>query len=86
MKKSFLPLLALILGLFTLSLRAAPEAGSLAEFDRKADWSFTPDPELPNVLILGDSISIGYNLQLRHLLKRKANVYRPMSANGNIQL
>lgn len=79
MKKSLL-LLALIFGAF--SLNAVPEEGSLAEFDRKADWSFTVDPNLPNVLILGDSISIGYNLQVRHLLKGKANVYRPMSTNG----
>lgn len=62
---------------------AAPEVGSLAEFDRKANWSFTPDPSLPNVLVIGDSISIGYTLQVRHLLNGKANVYRPLSSNGS---
>ncbi|MCM2369841.1 SGNH/GDSL hydrolase family protein [Rhodopirellula sp. ICT_H3.1] len=45
-------------------------------------WQMTPDPALPNVLILGDSISIGYGLPLRAKLQGKANVYRPMSANG----
>ncbi len=45
-------------------------------------WAITPDPDLPNVLILGDSISIGYTPQLRQELQGKANVYRPISANG----
>lgn len=35
---------------------------------------------LPRVLLLGDSISIGYTLRVRELLKGKANVHRP-SAN-----
>lgn len=39
--------------------------------------------DLPNVLILGDSISIGYTPFVREMLKRKANVYRPMLENGN---
>lgn len=65
----------------TMSLHAAPEKGSRAE-KKKQDWSFTPDAALPNVLILGDSISIGYTLQVRELLKGKANVYRPLSSDG----
>jgi len=47
----------------------------------KPVWSFTPDPKLPNVLILGDSISIGYTLEVRALLKGQANVFRPLSPN-----
>jgi acyl-CoA thioesterase-1 len=61
---------------------AAPEAGSTAEKKKSLNWTFTPDPALPNVLILGDSVSIGYTLQVRELLKGKANVYRPMYPNG----
>lgn len=34
------------------------------------------DPKLPRVLLLGDSISIGYTLSVRELLKGKANVHR----------
>jgi acyl-CoA thioesterase-1 len=60
-----------------------PEAGSKAETSKKLNWSFTPDPALPNVLILGDSISIGYTLQVRKLLEGKANVFRPMSPRGD---
>jgi acyl-CoA thioesterase-1 len=33
-------------------------------------------PGLPRVLLIGDSISIGYTLQVRELLKGKANVHR----------
>jgi arylsulfatase A len=63
-------------------MAAAPEVGSRAETDRSLGWPFTPDPALPNVLILGDSISIGYTLPVRTLLAGKANVFRPMSADG----
>jgi acyl-CoA thioesterase-1 len=33
---------------------------------------------LPNVLILGDSISVGYTPTVRELLRRKVNVFRPV--------
>lgn len=39
------------------------------------------DPALPRVLIIGDSISIGYTLPLREILKGKANVHR-IPTNG----
>jgi acyl-CoA thioesterase-1 len=58
-----------------------PEQGSKAEVEARP-WSFKPDPALPNVLILGDSISIGYTLDVREMLKGRANVFRPLSANG----
>ena len=35
------------------------------------------DPTLPRVLIVGDSISIGYTPRVRRLLEGKANVHRP---------
>lgn len=41
---------------------------------------------LPRVLIIGDSISMGYTLPVRELLKDKANVHRPAtncSSTGN---
>ncbi len=34
------------------------------------------DPKLPRVLLIGDSISMGYTLTVRELLKGKANVHR----------
>jgi len=33
--------------------------------DLRGQWEFVPDPKLPNVLILGDSISIAYTLDVR---------------------
>lgn len=50
--------------------------------DMKGAWGIKPDPGLPNVLLLGDSISIGYTLPVRRLLAGKANVYRPMRKDG----
>ena len=52
-------------------------------FDNPVD-----DPALPKVLIIGDSISIGYTPRVRKLLDGKANVHRPKtncrwSAFGN---
>lgn len=46
-------------------------------------WAGTADPSLPNVLILGDSISIGYTLHVRRLMQGKANVFRPLTPKGN---
>ncbi len=40
------------------------------------------DSSLPNVLLLGDSISIGYTLPVRKLLTGKANVFRPAANCG----
>jgi hypothetical protein len=45
-------------------------------------WEFRADPALPNVLLLGDSISIGYTRPVRALLAGKANVYRAANPDG----
>ncbi len=42
----------------------------------------TDDPKLPRVLLIGDSISIGYTLPVRELLAGKANVHRPPENGG----
>ncbi len=39
------------------------------------------DPALPNVLLIGDSISIGYTVDVRKFLKGKADVFR-IPTNG----
>jgi acyl-CoA thioesterase-1 len=47
---------------------------------RKVNPALVPieeQPGLPRVLLIGDSISIGYTLDVRELLKGKANVARP---------
>jgi len=40
------------------------------------------DPDLPNVLLIGDSISIGYMLATRKELSGEANVWRPITNCG----
>jgi len=58
-----------------------PEKGSDAEVDKSLDskWKIVDDPSLPRVLILGDSISLGYTLNVRGLLKGEANVHRALN-------
>jgi acyl-CoA thioesterase-1 len=41
------------------------------------------DPALPRVLMIGDSISVGYTLAVREALAGKANVHRPAANCGN---
>jgi lysophospholipase L1-like esterase len=52
-----------------------PEPGG----EKKRDPAFdevTDDPRLPRVLLLGDSISIGYTVAVRQMLKGVANLHR----------
>jgi acyl-CoA thioesterase-1 len=77
-----LPAAALLAG---AGLYADPAAWhkALSPASRK-DPAFTfvkADPKLPNVLLIGDSISIGYTPAVRQALAGKANVYR-IPANG----
>ena len=51
---------------------------------RKPNPVFAPvmdNPKLPRVLLIGDSISIGYTLPTREFLKGKANLHR-IPTNG----
>ena len=70
----------------TVSSNKKAKAKELKPFTPAADtagpWEMKLDPKLPNVLILGDSISIGYTRDTRALLQGKANVYRPMAPNN----
>lgn len=57
------------------------------EQDRKAMKGGDPiDAALPNVLILGDSISIGYTRQVREGFKGRANVVRPKANCGDTRI
>ena len=63
---------------------AEPPAGApyTPEADLKGAWDAAVDPALPNVLILGDSISISYTRPVRKQLAGVANVMRPMRKDG----
>ncbi|MSQ95141.1 MAG: SGNH/GDSL hydrolase family protein [Gemmataceae bacterium] len=67
----------LALAVFTTLLALA--GANLAQDKKKGDPAFDPikdDPALPRVLLIGDSISIGYTPATRKLLAGKANVHR----------
>lgn len=73
------PVLAKQAELKKLGLDKANEGESVADSDSKKNDAMAPvkdDPKLPRVLLIGDSISIGYTLPVREKLKGKANVHR----------
>jgi lysophospholipase L1-like esterase len=76
MKTSPFLIIALLAG---FSVSSAQEKAKPA---RPMDPSLLPVEDvagLPRVLLIGDSISMGYTLPVRELLKGKANVHRPSS-------
>lgn len=71
----------LTLPIHLLAQAAKPEKGG----ERKQDPAMAPIEDtagLPRVLLIGDSISIGYTLPTRELLKGVANVHR-IPVNGS---
>ena len=75
--------ICILLMLSMLTTAFAVEQGSFEEKASNYSWTCVPKKNLPNVLIIGDSISIGYTLQVREFLKGKANLYRPVDTKGN---
>ena len=79
----FLPLASLLALLFVTNISAA-DAQPKAKARRAPSPSLAKiedEPGLPRVLLIGDSISMGYTLDVRALLKGKANVHR-IPTNG----
>lgn len=62
---------------------AAATTSAAKSVKARPTWTFTPDPALPNVLLLGDSISVGYTLGVRARLAGRANVFRPLLPDGS---
>tara|TARA_B100000683_G_C12488194_1_gene553733 strand:+ start:1153 stop:2403 length:1251 start_codon:yes stop_codon:yes gene_type:complete len=56
------------------------------EADKRGKWVTVAKQGLPNVLIIGDSISIGYTRLVAANLQDKANVYRPIYPKGNMPI
>jgi GDSL-like Lipase/Acylhydrolase family len=79
-------------GILTTSLVAADEKASKSTKASKATQAkkdpnpalakIEDRPGLPRVLLIGDSISIGYTVQVRKLLEGKANVHRILTNGG----
>jgi acyl-CoA thioesterase-1 len=77
---------SILFAIFAVStaLRAAdpapkPAAPAAAKPKPEAMKPVSDDPNLPRVLVIGDSISIGYTVPVRAKLKGKANVHRPLA-------
>ena len=68
--------------MFTIVLLAAASTMVAAAKKENPMSPIKDDPNLPRVLLIGDSISIGYTLPTRHLLAGKANVHRPRTNCG----
>ena len=77
----------LILSAATLSFAAGnAEEPTTTPAAKAVDPSFAPvtdDPNLPRVLLIGDSISMGYTIPVRDMLKGTANVHRPPANCGD---
>ena len=53
-------------------------------FSKRPEFAYVQNnPALPNVLIYGDSISIGYTQRVRAKIEGKANIYRLYHNGGN---
>jgi acyl-CoA thioesterase-1 len=66
------------------SSRGMNEGETLADSDHPGNPAIRPIQDiagLPRVLLIGDSVSIGYTLQVRKLLEGRANVHR-IPVNG----
>ncbi len=62
-----------------------PKAQQKQKQKRRPNPAMQPvkdDPALPRVLLIGDSISIGYTVPVRTMLNGKANVHRPLTNCG----
>lgn len=76
-------LLTVTLLLAAAVMAAEPKAPAEAKKPRNPGMSRIEDtPGLPRVLLIGDSVSVGYTMPVRELLKGKANVHRIMANGG----
>ena len=78
-------LLATVAATMVLAAERATAQRPPAKPARQPDPAFAPvkdDPALPRVLLIGDSISIGYTVPVREVLAGQANVHRIPSNGG----
>ena len=85
LRRSFIFALFTIVSGFLSVEAQEPKAKAPAAKKAAPNPAYTPVQDiagLPRVLIIGDSISIGYQVPLREALKAKANVHRPPTNCG----
>lgn len=62
-------------------LASSPLFAQRRDPDPQGPWDVPLDPKLPNVLLIGDSISIGYTRAVRRLFAGEANIQRPLNGD-----
>lgn len=75
----------ILMVLLTSALVLTAVSPAYAQQKKKQNPVLAPiedDPDLPRVLIIGDSISMGYTLDTRAMLKGVANLHRPPTNCG----
>ncbi len=80
----FTAMLALLFFVGISASGQTPEPKKKSKSTKAPDPAFAAvvdDPGLPRVLLIGDSISIGYTVPVREMMKGKANVHR-IPTNG----
>jgi len=75
-------MLSLIAAILIQSSTALADAPKKKRAPNPAMAKITDIPGLPRVMLIGDSISIGYTVPVRELLEKKANVHRPLTNCG----
>lgn len=75
-------LVVALLGTLALPAQAAKAKKKRPRKPNPALQPIQDEPGLPRVLLIGDSISIGYTLPVRKLLAGEANVHRPQANCG----
>lgn len=83
MMNAFRRPLVLALSLLALPLLQAADAAPKKKAPAPALAAVADVPGLPRVLLIGDSISMGYTIPVRTLLAGKANVHRPPENCGD---
>jgi hypothetical protein len=79
--RTALPILGLAILLFTLPMQTRAQSSSAADSrPEEIEWTWEvrpphPDAKLPNVLLVGDSISRNYYPEVKRQLSEVANVY-----------
>ncbi|MEZ6122165.1 MAG: SGNH/GDSL hydrolase family protein [Planctomycetaceae bacterium] len=80
--KIFVTCLMLVTGIVDSDAATAQQKPRAARKPNPAFAKVTDVPGLPRVLLLGDSISIGYTVPVQEALKGIANVHRPTANCG----
>jgi hypothetical protein len=77
---------SLLILLGSMNLAVAADSALPTKPVEAAFAPITDDPRLPRVLLIGDSVSIGYTLAVRQELAGTANVHRPPANCGSTKI